>query len=81
MFSDCTKLVTAPAINTSSCTTIQSMFDSCTLLTTVPALDCSRVLYTSTYSNVFDQCPNLTNVGGLLNLGMGFGNATGTQTL
>lgn len=69
MFGYCSSITTIPALNTSSATSMSSMFQSCTSLTTIPPLDCSSI--TSTYNtNWFGSTnlPNLTNLGGFINL-------------
>ena len=68
MFSYC-KFKTAPLIDTSNVTRLQSLFNNCTEVITIPKLNASKV-------NFIDQFITsnyvLTNFGGLENLGQAY---------
>jgi surface protein len=57
MFSFCTSLETAQLFDTSSVTSINSMFRGCTLLETIPLFDTSNV---TDMMYVFNGCSSLT---------------------
>jgi hypothetical protein len=59
-----TKLTEAPAIDFTSATDVRRMFSSCNLLTTAQNIDLSP-LNNINAGNMFDNCPNLTDVTGL----------------
>ena len=69
MFYQCNLLTTIPQLDTSKVTDMQSMFNYCESLTTVPQLDASKVI---SIHFMFAQNRNLTNLGGLLNLGQAY---------
>lgn len=69
MFYHCDNLITAPSIDISKVTDAGSMFGQCVLLSSVPEYDVSS-LYR--LGSIFYNCGNLTNLGGLVNLGKGY---------
>ena len=69
LFSNCQSLEVANIKNTSNVTSAQITFNSCNALVTVPELNlenCQNVRL------MFNQCRNLTNLGGLVDLGKAF---------
>ena len=71
-FYSCTRLKTIPALNTSNALAINALFYDCTALTTVPQLDFSKA---SNIASLFNNCGNLTNLGGMLNVGQAYDTA------
>ena len=69
MFYHCDNLITAPSIDISKVTDAGSMFGQCVSLSSVPEYDVSS-LYR--LGSIFYNCGNLTNLGGLVNLGKGY---------
>ena len=69
MFNNCTKLTSIPLLDTSKVTGMAQMFEFCYNLQAIPALD-ARSLDMDSYSGIFgyNELPNLTDFGGLLNL-------------
>ena len=61
-FGGCAALATAPEMDTSQVTDMQSMFDGCTSLTSVPALDTSQV---TDMRYLFFGCSSLTTIPAL----------------
>ena len=55
--------------DTSNVTTMYAMFQYCQNLITVPKLNASKVVI---IANIFGNCNNLTNLGGLENLGQAY---------
>lgn len=69
MFSDCQSLESVNILNTNKATTAQTVFANCSALIEVPALNlenCQNVRL------MFINCRNLTNLGGLVDLGKAF---------
>lgn len=69
MFDYCRGLTTIPQIDTSLVTDVSYLFYYCQTLKTLPLLDFSNV---NNISNAFYNCSSLTNVGGFINLSVGF---------
>lgn len=69
MFLYCASLTIIPQLNTSNVTKMDYMFNECKSLTTIPQLDASNV--TNIYA-MLSYNENLTNLGGLLNLGQAY---------
>lgn len=65
MFYQCRNLTTPPALNYNQFTQIGQLFYGCTNLTTLPFLNCKGVAP----SGVQYGIPNLTDIGGFMNLG------------
>ena len=63
MFSLCTKLITAPQLDTSNVTAMSHMYDRCKSLTTIPQLETSKV---TTMSHMFNECISLTTIPQML---------------
>lgn len=59
MFFGCTRLVYAPALNSSNGENFLNAFNGCTNLYEIPLLDLSSA---TTYTNAFYKCSSLTNV-------------------
>ena len=59
MFFGCTRLVYAPALNSSSGVNFLNAFNGCTNLYEIPLLDLSSA---TVYTNAFYKCSSLTNV-------------------
>lgn len=59
MFFGCTRLIYAPALNSSSGVNFLNAFNGCTNLYEIPLLDLSSA---TTYTNIFYNCTSLTNV-------------------
>ena len=59
MFSDCSKLVSVPQMNTSKVTNMSYMFSGCSKLVSVPQMDTSKV---TDMSNMFKYCYSLVSV-------------------
>ena len=70
MFFDCNSLASVPLLNTGNVTDMNNMFWGCTSLAIVPMLDASK---TRTIYSMFRNCSSLITLGGLKNLGMGYG--------
>lgn len=70
MFFNCNSLVSVPLLNTGNVTDMNNMFWGCTSLAIVPMLDASK---TRTIYSMFRNCSSLITLGGLKNLGMGYG--------
>ena len=62
LFSGCSSLTSAPAMNTSQVTDMYAMFADCSSLTSIPALDTSQV--TNMYG-LFYGCTSLTSIPAL----------------
>ena len=69
MFNGCSALTEISQLDTSSVTTMYFMFQSCGKLTTLPALNADKV---KNVWGVLVYTTELTNFGGLINLGKGF---------
>ena len=69
MFYSSNYLKYVPDFNTSNVTTMYAMFQYNPNLITVPKLNASKVIVVA---NMFDSCDNLTNLGGLENLGQAY---------
>jgi len=69
MFSGCSALTEISQLDTSSVTTMYFMFQSCGKLTTLPALNADKV---TNVWGVLVYTTELTNFGGLINLGKGY---------
>ena len=69
MFYTSNYLKYVPDFNTSNVTTMYAMFQYSRNLITVPKLNASKVVIVS---NMFGNCSNLTNLGGLENLGQSY---------
>ena len=69
MFYSSNYLKYVPDFNTSNVTTMYAMFQYSPNLITVPKLNASKVVI---ISNIFGNCNNLTNLGGLENLGQAY---------
>ena len=69
MFYTSNYLKYVPDFNTSNVTTMYAMFQYSRNLITVPKLNASKVVIVS---NMFGNCSNLTNLGGLENLGQAY---------
>lgn len=61
MFSNCTTLQVVPNMDTSKATNMASMFSNCFSLITLPILNTSSLQYSSDFSGMFTNCPNLSN--------------------
>lgn len=70
MFFDCNSLASVPLLNTGNVTDMNNMFWGCTSLAIVPMLDASK---TRSIYSMFRNCSSLITLGGLKNLGMGYG--------
>ena len=70
MFFDCNSLASVSLLNTGNVTDMNNMFWGCTSLAIVPMLDASK---TRSIYSMFRNCSSLTTLGGLKNLGMGYG--------
>ena len=70
MFERCSSLKQIPLLNTKNCTTMGQIFNECTSLDTVPMLDASKLMMSQ---GIFRGCSSLVTLGGLKNLGMGYG--------
>lgn len=69
----------APEMNTNNVTDMGGMFDDNPNLTTIPRYNVEKANTVYVFAT---KCPNLTNMGGLLNLGKGFtGTSSGHHTL
>ena len=66
MFAFCYNLIEIPWINTWYVEDIGNMCTYCSSLTTISFLDCRKV---KNASGAFNQCYNLTNLGGFIDLG------------
>jgi surface protein len=73
LFLNCISLKTAPELNTGSATSVASLFNNCEILETVPLYDCSNA---DNIYFIFHGCENLTNLGGLSNLGKSYTQAS-----
>ena len=69
MFYSSNYLKYVPDFNTSNVTTMYAMFQYSPNLITVPKLNASKVVI---IANMFGNCRNLTNLGGLENLGQAY---------
>ena len=69
MFYSSNYLKYVPDFNTSNVTTMYAMFQYSPNLITVPKLNASKVVM---IANIFGNCDNLTNLGGLENLGQAY---------
>ena len=70
MFERCSSLKQIPLLNTKNCTSMGQIFNECTSLDTVPMLDASKLMMSQ---GIFRGCSSLVTLGGLKNLGMGYG--------
>lgn len=70
MFEGCSSLKQIPLLNTKNCTSMGQIFNECTSLDTVPMLDASKLMMSQ---GIFRGCSSLVTLGGLKNLGMGYG--------
>ena len=70
MFFDCNSLASVSLLNTGNVTDMNNMFWGCTSLAIVPMLDASK---TRSIYSTFSNCSSLITLGGLKNLGMGYG--------
>lgn len=71
MFYSCSELINLDInnFNTSNVTSMSSMFRYCRKLKTIPELNCSNI---GNINSMCEQCLELTNFGGLENLGMAY---------
>lgn len=69
MFCDCRELTSIPTLNTKSLINAYNMFSNCRKLITIPQLNFQNV---TNVSYTFNQCAELTDFGGLLNIGQSF---------
>ena len=69
MFYSSNYLKYVQGFDTSNVTSMYSMFQYCQSLVTVPKLNASKVVV---IANIFGNCSNLTNLGGLENLGQAY---------
>ena len=69
MFYNSNYLKYVQGFDTSNVTTMYAMFQYCPNLVTVPKLNASKVIMVA---NMFANCNNLTNLGGLENLGQAY---------
>ena len=72
IFRECLSITEIPELNTGNVTNMDKMFWECTSLATVPMLDASK---TESIYGMFSNCSSLITLGGLKNLGMGYGTA------
>lgn len=70
IFRECLSITEIPELNTGNVTNMDKMFWECTSLATVPMLDASK---TGSIYGTFSNCSSLITLGGLKNLGMGYG--------
>lgn len=70
IFRECLSITEIPELNTGNVTNMDKMFWECTSLATVPMLDASK---TGSIYCTFSNCSSLITLGGLKNLGMGYG--------
>lgn len=70
IFRECLSITEIPELNTGNAIDMDNMFWGCTSLAIVPMLDASK---TRTIYNTFSNCSSLITLGGLKNLGMGYG--------
>lgn len=70
IFRECSSITEIPELNTGNVTDMDHMFGGCTSLAIVPMLDASK---TRTIHSTFRNCSSLITLGGLKNLGMGYG--------
>ena len=75
MFYNCSNLTSITTIDTSNVTNMNSMFSGCMSLKSIHQLDTSNV---TNVINMFIYCGDLTDLGGLTNMGKAF---TSAQTL
>lgn len=73
MFRECKVLKTIPQIDTSKVIDMSYMFYDCNALESIPELDASSV---TNPSNIFYRNTYLTDIGGFLNLGKAYTNAS-----
>lgn len=67
--SGCSSLTSVPQLDTSNVTVMNNMFKDCSSLISVPQLDASKA---NNIGTMFLNNSNLTNFGGLLNLGQAY---------
>lgn len=70
LFNSCKLLTEISQLNCSKAENVTGMFGNCTSLITLPELDFSNA--TKELSAVFSNCNNLTNFGGLKNIGKAY---------
>lgn len=68
-FDGCRALLEIPSINTSNCVNFAYAFRSCQKAQIIPLLDLGKSLY---LTDAFQSCNQLTNMGGLQNLGKAY---------
>ena len=62
MFANCYSLQSAPLFNTAAVTNMGNMFSNCRSLQVIPALSASAGTSSSSYTNMFSNCTNLSRI-------------------
>ena len=73
IFYNCNSLEEVSFLNTSKVTSMTSMFQNCEKIADIQLLDATKV---TSLANIFNGCTNLTNLGGLKDLGKAFTRTT-----